>query len=90
MTAFLVGNIFLPIMTRRTYPDLRGFLEGTGTTQAEMAEALGLSQGQISKLVRGLQQPSLDLALRIARYARVPVESLVRPAWREPAHGVRE
>ena len=77
-------------MKRRTYPDLPTFLFETGTTQVEMARALGLSQGQISKLVNGLQQPSLDLALRIARYAHIPVESLVRPAWREPAHGVRE
>ena len=77
-------------MTRRTYPNLLTFLRETGTTQAEMAERLGLSQGQISKLVNGKIQPSLDLALRIARYARVPVESLVRPAWREPAHAVRE
>jgi transcriptional regulator with XRE-family HTH domain len=65
-------------MRRRTYPDLVTFLEETGTTQVELAMRLGLSQPYMSRIVRGLQQPPLDLALQIARMARVPVESLVR------------
>jgi len=64
-------------MARRTYPNLTSYLEDTGQTQAELAERLQRSQAFISKLVNGLQQPSLDEALRIARVCRVPVESLV-------------
>jgi len=64
-------------MARRTYPNLTSYLEDTGQTQAELAGRLQRSQAFISKLVNGLQQPSLDEALRIARICRVPVESLV-------------
>ena len=64
-------------MNRRTYPNLTSYLEDTGLTQAELAVKLDRSQAFISKLVNGIQQPSLDEALRIARICRVPVESLV-------------
>ncbi len=72
-------------MKRRTYPDLATFFSETGKTQAEAADALGLSQGYMSKIRNGLAEPPLRLAIRISRYARVPVESLVRPCEREPA-----
>lgn len=61
----------------RTYPNLASYLEGTGLTQVELARKLGVSQPIISKLVRGLCQPSLHEALRISRLTGVPVESLV-------------
>jgi transcriptional regulator with XRE-family HTH domain len=67
-------------MTKRTYPNLAAYLEGTGLTQVELAEKLGLSQAFMSRIIRGIQQPSLDEALRIARKVRVPVESLVSRA----------
>lgn len=72
-------------MKRRTYPNLATYLEETGTTQAELAERLGLSQGYLSRLIRGLQQPTLDLALVIARMTRIPIESLVRAESGIPA-----
>lgn len=62
---------------RRTYPNLASYLEGTGQTQHQLAQRLGMSQPAISKLVRGLLQPSLHEALRISRIVGVPVESLV-------------
>lgn len=62
---------------RRAYPNLTSYLDGTGQTQAQAAARIGCSQGYFSKLVRGLQQPSLDEALRISRLTGVPVESLV-------------
>jgi transcriptional regulator with XRE-family HTH domain len=65
-------------MNRRIYPNIAAYLHATGQTQAELAEALGLAQGHMSRIIRRLQQPSLDLALRIARHTRVPVDSLVR------------
>lgn len=62
---------------RRTYPNLTSYLKDTGKTQVQLAEDLGKSQAFISKLLRGLTQPSLDEALRIASIVGVPVESLV-------------
>lgn len=72
---------------RRTYPDLTAYLDATGQTQAQLAAKLGRSQPFISKLLRGLAQPSLGEALRIASEVGVPVESLVSrerniPDWK--------
>lgn len=64
-------------MTKRTFPNLTIYLEQTGQSQVDLAVRLQRSQAYISKLVNGLQQPSLHEALRIARVCRVPVESLV-------------
>ena len=64
-------------MKPRTYPNLTAYLEGTNTTQVELAAKLNRSQAFISKLVNGITQPSLNEALRISRICRVPVESLV-------------
>jgi transcriptional regulator with XRE-family HTH domain len=62
---------------RRTYPNLASYLEATGQTQAQLATKLGKSQAFVSKLLRGLIQPSLDEALRISSVVGVPVETLV-------------
>ena len=67
----------MPRKHRRTYPNLSRYLEATGQTQQDLAATLGVSQGYISKLVRGLQEPSLKEALRIADLIGVPVESLL-------------
>ena len=37
----------------------------TGMTQVEMANAFGISQGNISKIERGLLIPNADIVLRI-------------------------
>lgn len=52
-------------------------MEATGQTQAQVAAQLGRSQTFISKLRRGLIQPSLSEALRISAELGIPVESLV-------------
>ena len=62
---------------RRTYPTIPAYLAATGLTQMELAAKLGRSQPFVSRLVRGLQQPSLHEALRIASVLGVPVEALV-------------
>jgi transcriptional regulator with XRE-family HTH domain len=64
-------------MAKRTYPDLLTFLNENHLTQEQFARRLGISQSYMSKLIRGLQEPPLKLALRISRLARVPLESLV-------------
>jgi transcriptional regulator with XRE-family HTH domain len=64
-------------MAKRIYPNLKAYLKATGMTQMELAAKLGRSQAYVSKLVRRIQQPSLDEALAIADKIGVPVESLV-------------
>jgi transcriptional regulator with XRE-family HTH domain len=66
--------------TKRTYPSIAARIADTRETQAELAEKIGVSQAYMSKIIRGLQQPPLDDALRYARILRVPVESLVARA----------
>lgn len=69
--------------TRRTYPNLLTYFTETGDTQERMARRLDITQSYMSKLTNGLQQPELKLALRIARLARVPLESLITEARQE-------
>lgn len=64
-------------MRRRAYPTLSAYLAGEGLNQTELAHKLGMSPAFISRLVRNIQQPSLDEALRISRITNVPVESFV-------------
>lgn len=45
-------------------------------SRRELADALGVHYQTIGYLERGEYSPSLSLALRIAHYFRVPVESL--------------
>lgn len=47
-----------------------------GITRRELATALGIHYQTIGYLERGEYAPSLHLALRLARYFSVPVESL--------------
>ena len=44
---------------------LADYLEKTGKTEAEIASAVGCSQGTVNKLKLGKQWPSLDLVRRI-------------------------
>lgn len=45
-------------------------------SRRELAEALGIHYQTVGYLERGESAPSLHLALRIARYFDVPVESV--------------
>jgi transcriptional regulator with XRE-family HTH domain len=61
---------------KRAYPNLRAFMDATGATQAKVALDTGTSQATISRVLNGKKHPSLALALAIAAYANIPVESL--------------
>ncbi len=45
-------------------------------TQQELAERVGVSRQTIISIEKGKYEPSIQLALRLARLFRVPVESL--------------
>jgi len=66
---------------RRAFPDVAAYLNDLrkqGRTQNEIAAVLGISVSYLSDIKQGRYQPSLDLAIRIAELANVPIESMVR------------
>ncbi len=55
---------------------LRASRDARGLTQADLAEALGVSRQTVISLEQGRYSPSLELALRLARYFGQPLEAL--------------
>ncbi len=55
---------------------LRRLRTARGWTQAELAERLGVSRNSVNAIETGRYEPSLTLALRIARLFRLPVEDI--------------
>jgi transcriptional regulator with XRE-family HTH domain len=60
------------------YPDLATYCEMTGDTQVHIADQVGVSQSTISKILHGDVVPRSRLALRLATYARIPLDSFQR------------
>lgn len=56
-----------------TIPQLR---QRAGLTQAQLAAALGVSRQTVIAIERGRYDPSLGLALRIARHFNATVEEI--------------
>jgi transcriptional regulator with XRE-family HTH domain len=52
------------------------------TTQTELAGRLGISQGQVSRIVRGEQPPNVDIAVAIERETGIPVKAWVQCSGR--------
>jgi putative transcriptional regulator len=50
-----------------------------GLSQAELAEALGVSRQTVISIESGRYLPSLPLALRIGRFFGMPVEKIFDP-----------
>jgi transcriptional regulator with XRE-family HTH domain len=63
---------------RQKYPDLATYLEQSGDTQAQVAAMTGTTQAYISRILRGHAIPRPQLALKIAEYANVPLDSFAR------------
>lgn len=55
---------------------LKEFRANAGINQSDMGKLVGVSRQTISMIERGDYSPSVTLALKIARYFRVPVESI--------------
>ena len=60
------------------YPDLATYLAEAGVTQAEVAQAVGTTQATISRIATGDMMPRPQLATRLARYCRIPLDSFAR------------
>lgn len=63
---------------------LAAYLEEAGITQADFAPRVGVTQGALSKMVRGLIKPSLETAIAIKRETN---GAIVPEEWAEPVRG---
>lgn len=59
------------------YQKLKHLMESRSVTQAELAEEVGVSEAAISYILRGLKQPSLAVAQRMAEFLGVTVDELL-------------
>ena len=50
--------------------------EREGVTQAELADAVGVTRQTIIAIEKGNYTPSVELALKIAKYFRKPLEEV--------------
>jgi len=72
-----------PRRRQAKYPDLRTYLARSGDTQEKIAEALGISQAQVSRILAGKTVPRPEIAIRLATYAQIPVDSFTWEAARQ-------
>ena len=63
---------------RRAYPDLVTYIRDSGDTQVNIAARVGVKQPSISRIVRGRGLPTPMLAMALAEYANIPLDSFVR------------
>lgn len=55
---------------------IRALRKAQGLTQADLAEAMGVSRNTINSIEVGRYVPSLPLAIRLARFFGKPVEEV--------------
>lgn len=65
-------------MARRLNNRLAECRAAKGINKSQLAMRLDMSRAYVTRLERGDIQPSLETALRIARYFRRPVEEIFR------------
>lgn len=65
---------------RPRFTSLAEYLARSGATQADLARLCGTSQANISRIARGHAVPRPKLAARLARTARVPLDSFAKAA----------
>ena len=64
---------------------VKHYREGAGWSQGELARRLGVSRQTINAVETDKYDPSLPLALRMAKLFAVPVPELFLDEW-EPEH----
>lgn len=55
--------------------------EDAGLSQADLAEAVGVTRQTINSIERGRYDPSLELAFKLAAFFECPIEDLFEPAF---------
>lgn len=56
---------------------LKAYLVSTFTTQAEFARLLNVTDATVSKWMAGVNRPDRDIARKISRITRIPLEKLI-------------
>ena len=59
--------------------------EGMGWSQGELARLLGVSRQTVNAVETDKYDPSLPLALRMAKLFAVPVDTLFIDHWEQPS-----
>lgn len=59
------------------YAKLKRLMDERGVLQWELADSVGISEAAMSYILRGLKQPSLAVADRIAKQLDVSVDDLI-------------
>lgn len=65
-------------MPERLDNTLRAAREGKGWTQAQLADAIGVSRKTVNTVENGIFVPSTIIALKLAKALGQPVEALFR------------
>jgi putative transcriptional regulator len=63
---------------------VKTFREENGWSQGELARRLGVSRQTINAVETDKYDPSLPLALRMAKLFAVPVDQLFIDSWEQP------
>ena len=71
-----LGRITVLWAVRAVDNDVRRLREACGLTQAQLGVALGVSRQSINSIEKGRYDPSLPLAIAIARYFETTVEEI--------------
>jgi plasmid maintenance system antidote protein VapI len=70
----VAGN--MAISTQKT--KLHKWMEQSCTTQDELAEALGVTQATVSRILAGLRPINLEVAIRLEKITGLPISYLAR------------
>lgn len=62
-------------MGKPRYSNLADYFKRSGDTQENAAFTIGCRQAYLSRVAAGLLMPRPAIALRISRYANIPLES---------------
>jgi len=62
---------------RKAFPTLQAYMDETGISQGSLSKRADISQAHLSMILSGERTPSLPLALKLARIANIPVETLI-------------
>ena len=58
--------------------NIRSLRKAAGLTQEDLAQALGVTRQTINVIENDKYDPTLDLAMRLARFLNTPVEDIFR------------
>lgn len=59
------------------YGSLRAYLTGEGRKQTDLAKDIGISVSQLNRILHRRSNPSITVAVRLARRCNVPLESML-------------